>query len=119
MIWRNPILYGAMPNEFITSKYLLGTLTYRIEILFFLFYEIRYTTGFYNYQLSANDNFTDPSEAEIQYFNSKVSILSTAITTGFLWDSMLVFEYAYNFDILRGDKKGGYSFIVNFMKVLW
>ncbi|TWJ32707.1 hypothetical protein JN12_00682 [Geobacter argillaceus] len=96
---------GAMFNQFPSSDYLIGSAEYRRELLFFLYLHLRATYAWVN-----RDIFTS---RRLKFLDQRGEAYSAAITSGFLWDSELYLEYAYDTSILRNGSSG------NTISVLW
>lgn len=89
---------GAMFNQFPASDYLIGSAEYRRELLFFLYLHLRSTYAWVN-----RDIFT---ARKVKFLENSGEAFSAAITSGFLWDSEISLEYAYDTKILRNGTSG-------------
>ncbi|MDD5066876.1 MAG: hypothetical protein PHF84_07490 [bacterium] len=108
-----PVLYGVTSEEVLANQYFIATLEYRLEVLFFLFLHFRVSGGFLNCQ-----SLQDPARPDsgIQYIRERFRALDAGISSGFLGDSMISFDYGYNWDIKRGEKRGGYALNLDIIK---
>jgi hypothetical protein len=89
---------GAMFSQFPVTDYVVGTVEYRRELLFFLYLHLRGTVTWVNRDILTPSNFTfsaDHGEA-----------FSTGITSGFYWKSMVYLEYAHDDGLLRNGRSG-------------
>jgi hypothetical protein len=89
---------GAMFNQFPVSEYLIGSVEYRRELLFFLYLHLRGTTTWVNREV-----FTT---RRLKTLENDGEALTAAVTSGFLWDSVLSVEYAYDTSVLRNGQSG-------------
>lgn len=89
---------GAMFNQFPASDYLIGTLEYRRELLFFLYLHLRSTFAWVN-----RDIFTARG---LRFLDDSGQAFSAGVTTGMPWNSELYLEYSYDTHILRNGNAG-------------
>ncbi|KAF0219325.1 MAG: hypothetical protein FD174_2024 [Geobacteraceae bacterium] len=89
---------GAMFNQFPAADYLIGSAEYRRELLFFLYLHLRGTYAWVNREI-----FTT---TRLRFLDNSGQAISAAVTSGFLWDSVLYLEYAYDTSILRNGARG-------------
>jgi hypothetical protein len=89
---------GAVFNQIPISDYVLATLEYRYEALFFLYFHLRGTIGL--------GNRPTLETGRLSFSHDRGTAVSAAITSGFLWDSSLYLEYAYDTSVLRADRGG-------------
>ena len=101
---------GALFDQFLAGKFFILTFEYRWEILFFLYFHIRGT-------LAWGDIPTLNSEQGLITKQEFGGVFSTAITSGFLWDSVISVEYAYD-DALTRYNKYGHTVLVSWSKEL-
>jgi hypothetical protein len=105
-LWR--VSYpGAMFNQFPVSNYVVGTVEYRRELLFFLYLHLRGTFAWAN-----SDVLTSRT---LKFSRDTGETFSTGLTSGFLWNSQLYLEYAYDTGVLRNGP-GGESVLVVWSK---
>jgi hypothetical protein len=97
-LWRHPYP-GATFNQFPVSDYLIGTMEYRRELLFFLYLHLRGTF------LWANGNVISTTTKE--HFNKEFGkALSVGLTSGFAWNSQIYLEYSHDTGLLRNGVAG-------------
>jgi len=89
---------GAMFNQFPASDYLIGSVEYRRELLFFLYLHLRGT-----YAWVKRDIFTT---TRLRFLENRGEAISAAVTSGFLWESEISMEYSYDTSILRNGASG-------------
>jgi len=89
---------GAVFSQFPVSGYLIGALEYRREIFSFLYLHLRGT-----YARVRRERFEGD---EGNYLGESGQVLSTGLTSGFLWRSLLHLEYSYDSKILRSGSRG-------------
>jgi hypothetical protein len=102
---------GALFNDFPVSDYVVGTLEYRYELLFFMYLHLRAT-------LAWGANRPDYSGAEglqLKLSSADGEAFSVGLTTGFFYDSQLYLEYAYDNNFLRNGTSGS-SFMLLWSK---
>ena len=90
---------GALFDQFLLERYFLTSLEYRFEALFFLYLHVRGTLGWGRVAGLKDDN-------RLAFTNQTVESFSVGISSGFLWDSMLYLEYAYDAGIVRPNDYG-------------
>jgi hypothetical protein len=95
----SPNYPGALDNETIVSKYLLTNLEYRRELLPFLYLQLRGTFIW-------ADRSTVIGLNQIGFKSDNGQTASMAVTSGFLWESQLYIEYAWDTGFLRDGKAG-------------
>ena len=93
-----PAYPGSAYNEIPMASYLLTTLEYRREILFFLYGHLRATLFW-----AQRPVFTDPQR---DFRHDSGHAFSCALTTGFFWGSRLYLEYAWDTGFLRNGTAG-------------
>ena len=89
---------GAMFNQFPASDYLIGSVEYRRELLFFLYLHLRGT-----YAWVKREIFTT---TRLKYLENRGEAFSAAVTSGFVWESEISLEYSYDTNILRNGASG-------------
>ena len=102
---------GALFNDFPVSDYVVGTLEYRYELLFFMYLHLRAT-------LAWGADRPDYSESEglrLRLSSADGEAVSVGLTTGFFYDSQLYLEYAYDNKFLRNGTSGS-SFMLLWSK---
>lgn len=102
---------GALFNDFPVSDYVVGTLEYRYELLFFMYLHLRAT-------LAWGANRPDYSGSEglrLRLSSADGEAFSVGLTTGFFYDSQLYLEYAYDNKFLRNGTSGS-SFMLLWSK---
>jgi hypothetical protein len=104
-LWRHPYP-GATFNQFPVSDYLIGTLEYRRELLFFLYLHLRGTFFW------ANRNVIS-TQFHGRFSQENGQAGSVGLTSGFFWDSQLYLEYAKDSGLLRNGVAG------DSMLVMW
>jgi len=90
---------GALEDETIVSKYLMVNLEYRRELLPFLYLQLRGTFIW-------ADRSTVIGLNQIGFKSDNGQTASMAVTSGFLWESQLYIEYAWDTGFLRNGKPG-------------
>ncbi len=96
-LWR--VSYpGAMFDQFPVSDYVVGTVEYRRELLFFLYLHLRETFAWANRDVLTQRN--------LKFSEDHGQTFSVGITSGFFWHSQLYLEYAHDTGILRNGPEG-------------
>lgn len=95
---------GAMFNQFPAAEYLIGSVEYRRELLFFLYLHLRGT-----YANVTRQVFTT---RRLKFLENSGRAITGAITSGFLWESSLSLEYSYDTRVLRNGQSGSNITIV-------
>ncbi len=90
---------GALDYVTIVSRYLMFNLEYRRELLPFLYLQIRNT-------LLWADRSTIVGANQIGFKCDNGQSFSLAVTSGFLWDSQIFMQYAWDSGFLRNGKAG-------------
>lgn len=106
-LWR-PNYPGALEDETIVSKYLLLNVEYRRELLPFLYLQLRGTFIW-------ADRSTVIGLNQIGFKSDNGHAVSVAMTTGFLWNSRIYLEYAWDSGFLH-DGVPGSSVILQWAK---
>lgn len=101
-LYRSPYA-GAMFDQFVVFDGLVASLEYRFELLFFLFFHLRATLA--QGRIPTYHNTVGPP-APVRIDNRQGSSYSAAITSGFLWSSVLYLEYSYDNGALRAGEEG-------------
>lgn len=93
---------GALFNDFPVSDYVVGTLEYRYELLFFMYLHLRATFAW-----GANrPDYADSEGINLKLTSADGEAFSIGLTTGFFYDSQLYLEYAYDNKFLRNGTSG-------------
>ncbi len=95
------ILPGALIEEFNTDRYGIFMAEYRWEPVFFLYLSARAAL---TYIRRPRFNATDLSVQD-----DFMTSVGARITSGFLFETRLQFEYNYNFDVIRDGGYGGHE----------
>ena len=90
---------GALDNETIVSQYLMVNLGYRRELLSFLYLQLRGTFIW-------ADRSTIVGLNQVGFKSDNGQTASMAVISGFLWNSQLYIEYAWDTGFLRNGKPG-------------
>lgn len=89
---------GAIFNQFPATDYMVATVEYRRELLFFVYLHLRGTYAWVN-----QDIFTDTGK---RFLVDNGAAFTAAITTGMPWRSQMYLEYTYDSSILRSGASG-------------
>jgi hypothetical protein len=101
---------GALYNSFPVTDYVLATLEYRLELLFFMYLHLRGTFAW-----GANrPDFADGG-LDLRLSGADGEAFSVGLTSGFFKDSQIYLEYAYDTKLLRNGTSGS-SFTVLWSK---
>lgn len=106
-----PLLPGVAFNELFPRRYLVTTLTYRYEALFFLYPYVRGTWG-----LVERPRFADGGAVRMSM--DQLPSLGGGVISGAPWRSQIEFSYAYNFGMIR-DPGGERQYGSHGMFVFW
>jgi hypothetical protein len=101
---------GAFYNSFPVTDYVIATLEYRLELLFFMYLHLR---GTFAWGANRPDFSSDGLNLRLSSTDSEA--FSVGLTSGFFKDSQLYLEYAYDTKLLRNGI-GGSSFTVLWSK---
>ncbi|MGH7297416.1 MAG: hypothetical protein ACRELB_20940, partial [Polyangiaceae bacterium] len=96
-LYRHPYP-GALFNQVPASEYVLATVEYRLELLFFLYWSVRGTIGW-----GSEPTFRT---GHLDFTHATAQAISTGLTSGFLWNSELYLEVAYDTGEIRNGKDG-------------
>jgi len=102
---------GALLNDFPVSDYVVGTLEYRLQLLFFLYLHLRGTFAWGGNR----PDFTNSNGLKLELKSSDGEAFSVGLTSGFFYDSQLYLEYSYDSKLLRNGTEGS-SFMVLWSK---
>ncbi|MBI3725762.1 hypothetical protein HY251_17685 [bacterium] len=91
---------GAMFDQFATREYVLGSLEYRLEVLFFLYLHVRATLVW------GEVPTFDRNPGVVTFTHDVGETVSIGITSGFVWSSSIYVEYTYDLGLVRGNKAG-------------
>jgi hypothetical protein len=103
---------GALFNQFIAQDYAMGSLEYRVELMFFIYLHLRGTV--FHGQLASLDDGGEATDA-VHYRGRDGQVFTAAITSGFPWDSSIYLEYDYDTGLVRGGDPGS-AFMVLWSK---
>jgi hypothetical protein len=101
---------GATFDQFAARWYAGGALEYRYEVLFFLYLHVRGTAGIGRIA-------TREPDGSIGFATRRGGSFSCAVTSGFLWESEVYIEWAYDLGASRGGHEGS-SILVLWSKSL-
>lgn len=104
---------GAIFNQVNLQRYLIGMIEYRFEVMFWLYLHFRANLGWGRAptrRLRAND-----PPGSVRFRSARADSYSFAVTSGFLWDSVLYFEYTYDTGGLRVGQDG-HAFLFTWSK---
>ena len=93
---------GALYNNFPVSDYVVSTIEYRRELLFFLYLHLR---GTFAWGANRPDYSTDQG-LQLRLKATDAEAFSIGLTSGFISDSQLYLEYAYDSKLLRNGTPG-------------
>jgi hypothetical protein len=105
-LYRHPYP-GALFNQVPASEYVLATVEYRLELLFFVYWSLRGTMGWGNQPTLRAGHF--------DFRDITAYAASTGITCGAPWNSELYIEYAWDSGELRNGQQGS-SILVTWSK---
>jgi hypothetical protein len=95
---------GAMFDQFIARWYAIGSLEYRLEVLFFLYLHARATLAYADVPTFQG---TPPGTVgPVRFVEGRGEAYSAGFTTGFLWNSLLRAEYTYDSGAIRAGDHG-------------
>ncbi len=94
---------GALFDQLIAQNYAMASVEYRVELLFFLYLHLRGT--FFHGEIASLDEGGEATDA-VHYRDRNGQVFTTAVTTGFPWDSSLYVEYDYDTGLVRGGTPG-------------
>ena len=94
---------GALYNNFPVSDYVVSTLEYRRELLFFLYLHLR---GTFAWGANRPDYTTLDKGLRLRLTSTDARAFSVGLTSGFIKDSQLYLEYAYDSKLLRNGTSG-------------
>ena len=89
---------GATFNQFPVTDYVVGTVEYRRELLFFLYLHLRGTFTWANRDILTPDT--------LKFSDDNGEAFSAGLTSGFFWKSQLYVEYAHDTGLLRNGRSG-------------
>ncbi len=89
---------GATFSQLPVTAYVVGTVEYRRELLFFLFLHLRGTFVWANRDILTSSNF--------KFSEDHGEVFSAGATCGFFWNSQLYLEYAHDTGVLRNGPSG-------------
>jgi len=102
-LYRSPYP-GAMFDQFVAKRYFIAAAEYRLELMFFLFLHLRATVAWG--EVPTFQGVPNAPLAPVRFVNGRGESYSLAITSGFLWGSVLYLEYAYDTGSLRAGENG-------------
>jgi len=103
--WR-PFLPGAAISEFFPEHYVIAMAAYRFDPTFFSSISVG---GFVGYLERVRSN-------SARILSDETDVLPgvmTRLTTGFVFETRLQIEYAYNWGVIRKDEFGGHGIVVH------
>lgn len=100
---------GALFNNFPVSDYVVSTLEYRRELLFFLYLHLRGTFAWGGNR----PDYTIDRGLKLRLTSTDAEAFSVGLTSGFFRDSQLHLEYSYDTKLLRNGTSG------NSFMLLW
>lgn len=95
---------GATFDQFVAQRYATGTLEYRFELFFFMYLSLRASYGWA--EVPTFRNVPNAPLALPRIAEGHGASYSAALVTGFLWNSVLRFEYAYDTGVIRAGQDG-------------
>jgi hypothetical protein len=101
---------GALFDQFVLERYALLTLEYRLELLFFMYAHVRGTLG---WGRVAGLDFQE----RLAIFSEASQAFSVGLTIGFLWNSLIYVEYAYDNGVVRPNDHG-HAVLISWSKSL-
>lgn len=93
---------GALNNNFPVSDYVVSTIEYRRELLFFLYLHLR---GTFAWGADRHDYDTEQG-LRLKLTSKNAEAFSVGLTSGFIKDSLLYLEYSYDSRLLRNGTSG-------------
>jgi hypothetical protein len=115
-----PVLQGSAFNEYFTDAYAITSLEYRYEVLFFFYLHFEGDVAWVDrYRFTTSG--TGPGQGingPASYEFDMIPSVTTALTTGFIWNSELEVFYTHSFGILR-DMNGNPTFGGDAVVVSW
>jgi len=105
---------GALFDQFIAESYTTVSLEYRVELLFFVYLHLRGTV-FHGTMASLREG--SESVDDVVWRGRNGQAFTTALTTGFPWDSSLYLEYDLDSGLLQ-DGDLGHAFMLLWSKSL-
>lgn len=93
---------GALNNNFPVSDYVVSTIEYRRELLFFLYLHLR---GTFAWGANRHDYDTDQG-LRLRLTSKNAEAFSVGLTSGFIKDSQLYLEYSYDSRLLHNGTSG-------------
>ena len=100
-----PLLHGAVVQEFFPNHYLLLLAEYRFEPIFFSYIGVNASYGVLDRLRQTETGIVSKTDS--------FTALGTRLTTGFLFDTRLQLSYNYNFSVVRQGEYGGHEIIAN------
>ena len=103
---------GAMFNQFPVSDFVVASLEYRLELLFFIYLHLRITSAEMNRPYFKQHT---PTFSNLDFIHDHSEAFSAAITSGLPLNSQIYAEYTYDSRILRNGTPGS-SFLILWSK---
>lgn len=100
---------GANFDQLTAERYLIGSLTYRYEVMFFLFVHARVVAAW------ARVGEWEPSEWRQRFVNRSGVAYCAGVTSGFAFKSQLTLEYSFDTGLAR-DGRDGHGFLLMWSK---
>jgi hypothetical protein len=99
-----PLLPGAATDEFFPRRYALASLGLRRELAFFAFVDLGGTVAWLD---------RDREQGGVRTREDDVlTAVQARLSSGFFGDTRLIVDYAYGFDVVRSDERGGSAIVV-------
>ena len=96
-----PLVRGAVPNEFSPEHYVVSSLEYRFEPVFFSYLSVLGGLSW----LDRDRERDGDTERE----DDVLSSIGVQLTTAFFWSTRLRLAYDYNCDLIRDGARGGHA----------
>ncbi len=95
-----PVLPGTSIWEFYPEHYAIASLEYRYELQWFSYLSAHSGLGYLN-------PLRPSSNGGLQRSHELLPWLGTRLSTGFVGDTMLMLDYAYSFNLVNRNQRGG------------
>jgi hypothetical protein len=104
---------GANFNQFNLRRYFLATFEYRFEVFFWLYLHLRATVGWA--QAPTFENRPTAPLSPVRFKSGRGESYTVGVTSGFLFDSVVNFEYTYDSGAVRANDRG-HTFLFSWSK---